>query len=172
MVLKGFEVPNYSQPQGVRMSPRNGRPTSGLPGAGSRQMGTQVEEEGVGSMASASRALEQMSPLESLAGAGHSAVSIIEGLLCVSNGLGAGGPVRDAALCLEEFADWWGSDRKDRKTGVSADGSGAPPITLRASFHLGPEGKERQPERKFHPVILGQAVSPALEKKLSEGRMC
>lgn len=70
-----------------------------------------------------------------------------------------GGAVKDATFCREEFAAWWGSDRK---TGANAGSSGeAPPVAHR------PAEKEKQPEGKAGPVILRQAVSPALENKLT-----
>lgn len=48
---------------------------------------------------------------------------------------------------------------------------GTLPAALCTSFHSGPEEKERQPEEKSGPVMSGQAVSPAPENKLSEGRV-
>lgn len=79
------------------------------------------------------------------------------------------GAVKDAALCLEAFAVWWG---RDRKTGVSAGGSeGAPPLALGASFPLEPEEKKKQPEGKVHPVFGGPVVSPAL-KTTFQGEAC
>ena len=76
------------------------------------------------------------------------------GICCV-----LGGAVKDATFCREEFAAWWGSDRK---TGANTGSSG----DARPVAH-GPEEKERQPEGKVGPVILRQAVSPFLENKFT-----